>query len=314
LPAVFGEEPTGADFTDRFLALFDTTMRSIEGPLDRLASFFDPASAPAERDPKTGADFLGWLASWIGVTLERHWPDATRRRLLKESGRLFAIRGTRRALWRQLVLLLDMEPERPDGICCPDDRPHERCHAAPRNCAPEAAAPCAWQPPPLILEHQRLRRWLFVGAGRLGDQARLWGKRIANRTQLDEGARLGGTQLVTSQDPDRDPFHYYAHKFTVFLPARYGKCAAHRRALANLLRAGSPAHTRYDVEYVEPRFRIGVQSMLGFDAVVARLPQGVTLNETPLGRASILTSPPHEAGGPSFEIGESRIGTTTRLN
>ena len=67
LPAVFGEEPVSADFTDRFLGLFDTTLRSIETTLDQQARYFDPLSTPAERDPKTGVDFLSWLASWIGL-------------------------------------------------------------------------------------------------------------------------------------------------------------------------------------------------------------------------------------------------------
>ena len=61
LPAVFGKEAVSADFTDRFLSLFDTTFRSIETKLDREARYFDPLSAPAERDPKTGAIFSpGW--------------------------------------------------------------------------------------------------------------------------------------------------------------------------------------------------------------------------------------------------------------
>ena len=49
---------------------------------------------------------------------------------------------------------------------------------------------------PYILEHFKLRRWLFVGEARLGDQSVLWGKRIVNRTQLNETARVGGTQLI----------------------------------------------------------------------------------------------------------------------
>ena len=95
--------------------------------------------------------------------------------------------------------------------------------------------PCAWQPPPLILEHYQLRRWLFLGAGRLGDQAVLWGKRIVNRSQLNEGAQVGQTQLKTTQDPYRDPFHVYAHKFTVFVPARF------RRTEQAAEGAGEPA-------------------------------------------------------------------------
>lgn len=313
LPAVFGEEPASADFTDRFLSLFDTTLRSIEGKVDGLAAYFDPLSAPSQRDAKTGTDFLTWLASWVGISLERHWPEEKSRRFLKQAGKLFDIRGTRDGLRRQLLLLLDMEPAK---VCCaPGDQPKTRCQPPPLNCARPPEPECAWQPPPLILEHFQVRRWLFLGSGRLGDQAVLWGQRIVNRTQLGERTQLGHTQLKTTQDPYRDPFHHTAHQYSVFVPARLSRCDAHRRALLNLLRRESPAHTRYYLEAVEPRFRIGFQSSVGFNTVVGRLPEGVTLGETPLGRASVLTSPPHERGGPSMEIGrEGRIGTTTRLN
>lgn len=311
LPAVFGEEPVSADFTDRFLSIFDTTLRGFETKLDRQASYFDPLSAPAERDPKTGIDFLSWLASWIGLALERSWPEAKRRKFLKEAGRLFDLRGTREGLWRELLLFLEIEP---NDCCCITDQPKTSCRRPASNCAPVTPLVCAWQPPPLILEHFKLRRWLFVGAGQLGDQAMLWGKRIVNRSQLDNGAQIGHTQLLTTQDPLRDPFHYYAHKFTVFVPARCRDSESQRKALENLLRAARPASTLAQIEYVEPRFRIGFQSMIGFDSVIGRYPAGVTLNETPLDRASVLTAPPHKEGGPSLEIGDqSRIGSTTKL-
>ncbi|HEY3127851.1 MAG TPA: phage tail protein [Acidobacteriota bacterium] len=311
LPAVFGAEAISADFTDRFLSLFDTTLRSVERKIDHLARYFDPLSTPAERDPKTGIDFLSWLGSWIGLSLDRHWSEAKRRKFLKNAGRLHNLRGTRAGLWRQLILFLEMEPaER----CCPDDQPRAKCQPPPANCAPVIQLPCAWQPPPLILEHYQLRRWLFVGMGRLGDQAVLWGKRIVNRTQLDEGAQVGRSQLITTQDPYRDPFHVYAHKFTVFVPSFYRCEESRRKGLENLLKAESPAHTLHHVQYVEPRFRIGFQSMIGLDSVIGRLPQGVTLDGTPLGRASVLTAPPHDQGGPSLQVGESRIGTTTNLD
>ena len=312
LPAVFGAEPVSADFTDRFLSLFDTTLRSIEKKLDTQARYFDPLSTPADRDPKTGVDFLTWLGSWIGLALDRHWPEAKRRRFLKGAGKLYDIRGTRLGLWRQLLLLLDMDAEQ---NCCPGDQPKSRCCPMPANCVPVTKPPCTWQPPPLILEHFKLRRWLFLGAGRLGDQAMLWGRRIVNRTQLNEGAQVGRSQLKTTQDPYHDPFHVYAHKFTVFVPARFRSTEQGRKALDNLLKAESPAYTSYQLEYVEPRFRIGFQSMIGFDTVIGRLPQGVTLNETLLGPASVLSAPPHKQGGPSFEIGEEgRIGITTKLS
>jgi phage tail-like protein len=309
LPAVFGEEPTSTDFTDRFLSLFDTTLRSIEIEVDKQARFYDPLSTPAEQDPKTGVDFLSWLGSWIGVTLDRNWPEPKRRRFLKEAGRLFDLRGTREGLWRELLLLLEIESD-----CCANNQPQDRCVPLPSNCAPVKPPASNWTPPPLILEHFKLRRWLFLGAGRIGDQAVLWGNRIVNRSQINVGAQVGRSQLRAIQDPLRDPFHYYAHKFTVFVPVCYRASEANRKSLDNLLRNSRPAATLAQIEYVEPRFRIGFQSMIGFDSVIARYPAGVTLDKTPLGRASVLTKPPHKHAGPSLEIGnQSRIGATTKL-
>ena len=159
-----------------------------------------------------------------------------------------------------------------------------------------------------------MRRWLFLGAARLGDQAVLWGKRIVNRSQLDDTARTDRTQLLTAQDSLRDPFHVYAYKFSVFVPASFRSSDTDRKALENILRNGRPAGTQAQLEYVEPCFRIGFQSMIGFDSVVGRYPAGVTLNDMQLGRATVLTAPPHKQGGPSLAIGEqSRVGTTTRL-
>jgi phage tail-like protein len=312
LPAVFAEDPGGANFTDRLLSIFDTCLRSVEREIDHEGGFFDPMSAPATPAPQSGVDFLSWLASWVGLSLDRQLPEAMRRTLLKEAPRLYPIRGTREGLWRRLLLLLGF---RADGCCCPDDRPRSTCSPTPLNCSPAPKLPCAWEPPPLILEHFQLRRWLFVGEGRLGDQAVLWGKRIVNRSQMGENARADVTRLIDTADPYRDPFHVYAHKFSVFVPASCGASDQQRRALLNLLNSEKPAHTQYQLEYVEPRFRIGFQSMIGLDTVVGRYPEGVALGQTRLGTGSVLSEPPDRHGGPSFEIGaQSRIGTTTKLD
>lgn len=310
LPAVFAEDPSGTHFTERFLSIFDTTLRSIETQLDYLAQYFDPLSAPA--DAKHGRDFLTWLASWIGVNFDRQWPQEKQRRFLKRATRLYNIRGTKEGLWRQLLFFLDMEPE---TICCASDQPETHCQPRPANCDPVKPLPCAWRPPPLILEHYQLRRWLFLGTGRLGDQAVQWGKRIVNRSQLDTNAQVGQSQLISTQDAYRDPFHVYAHKFSVFVPASYGRSDKYRRALENLVNAEKPAHTQVQIEYVEPRFRIGFQSMIGLDTVIGRYPEGVTLNTTPLGAASVLGASPEKQGNPTFEIGkQSRVGSSTRLD
>lgn len=312
LPAVFGEEPVSADFTDRFLGLADTTLRSVETTVDHLARYFDPLSAPSER--RAGKmDFLSWLASWVGMTFDRQWPEATRRRFLKQAGKLFAQRGTVEGLRQQLLIYLGMEPER---MCCASDRPKHRCVPPPQNCVLVEQQPCFWQPPLLILEHFRLRRWLFLGQGRLHDQAVLWGRTIVNRSQLgNQHAQVERTQLITRQDPVRDPFHVYAHQFSVFVPAKWKRSESGRKGLENLLKAESPAHTKYTITYVEPRFRLGFQSMLGFDTAIGRYPQGVTLDEARLGQGTVLTAPPSLSRGSGIRVGKhARIGTTTQLH
>jgi phage tail-like protein len=312
LPAAFGEDPNGAQFTDRFLSIFDTTLRSVEHEIDYEARYFDPLSAPATKPTGAAVDFLTWLASWVGISLDRQLPEQTRRALLKKGPSLFSIRGTPPGLWQQLLLLLGLQSE---SCRCPHDQPKRLCRCIPLNCSPVEKRPCAWQPPPLILEHFHLRRWLFVGTGRLSDDAVLWGKRIVNRSQLNANAQVSVSQLILTQDPYRDPFYEYAHKFSVFVPAACGKSIPQKRALINLLNSEKPAHTQYQLEFVEPRFRIGFQSMIGLDSVVGRYPEGVTLNQSELGSGTVLGSAPNALSGPSFAVGkQARIGSTTRLD
>jgi phage tail-like protein len=300
LPAVFGEEAQAADFTDRFLAVFDRGLRQIETEIDFMAQLFDPLSAPADAGKQ---DFLSWLASWIGVTLDRQLPLTIRRNLVKNAARLYQCRGTLRGLREMLDLYLGFNQRQ-----C-------KTHA---DCGPCTTRPgYQWQAPGIILEHYKLRRWLFLDAGRLGDQARLWGQKIVNRSQLngpqiDGNAQLGVTQLNTRQDPLRDPFHVYAHKFTVFLPAWVGRLSGYNKSIARIIQAEKPAHTAHRIVYVEPRFRVGIQSMIGFDAVIGCYPQGVTLGEAALGKATVLSN--QDYAPTVMRIGNrSTIGSTAIL-
>jgi phage tail-like protein len=309
LPAVFAEDPNGADFTDRFLSIFDTTLRGVERKIDHEASYFDPLSTPAVPASPGGADFLSWLASWVGANLDRLLPVEKRRLILKQEGSIQCVRGTRLGLWKQLLLFLGMQPE---AVCCAGSQPKKVCVPKPPNCSP-VKKECAWEPPALILENYQLRRWLFLGAGRLGDDAILWGKRIINRSQLSGNAQLGVSQLLTTPDPFHDPFLDYSNKFTVFVPAQFGASDQKRRGLINLLEAEKPAHTQYEIRYVTPRLRIGFQSMIGLDSVVGRYPSGVTVGQK-LGQDSVLSGSLRQ-GGPSFATGRnSRIGQGSKLD
>jgi phage tail-like protein len=306
LPAVYGEQPEARDFLDRFLSVFDTGFRSVERQIDGQAAWFDLRTAPAGEP-----DVLGWLASWIGLTADRSLPLERRRAVLIAARDELPRRGTIASLRRVVLSWLGLDSA---GEACATCLPG-RCDPPRRPCGVGGLEQPPWHPPALVLEHFRLRRWLMLGPSRIGDRAHLWGTRITNRSQLDVSAQADETQLIVSQDPDRDLFHHFAHKFTVFLPARLVADERKRRALTLLIRDESPAHTRFEFEAVEPRLRVGVQSTIGFDAVVGRWPRSAILAGTSTQPARSRLGEAVLGGrlGPEMVIGRARTGTTTRL-
>jgi phage tail-like protein len=303
LPGVWGEEPVAADLTDRLLAIFDSGFRSIEEQVDRIAELFDPRTAPASSPVRGRPAMLSWLASWVGLDgALAGLPEVEQRRLLRAAPALYAQRGTPEGLRQMLILHLGLGRSRPCAMpACPPCGPS--CGLPP---------PCPWQPPRLVLEHWRLRRWLTLGQGRLGEGSRLWGERILGRSRLGETAQADVTRLATERDPLRDPFHLHAHRFSIFLPAARARRPAERRRLERLLRAETPAHTQASIHWVEPRMRLGIQATLGFDSALGRWPaQPLRLDEDRLGHATSLAG---SAAPGSFALGrDARIGQTTRL-
>ncbi|NEC21477.1 phage tail protein, partial [Streptomyces parvus] len=67
LPALYADD----DLAQRFTAGLDTVLAPVLSTLDNLPAYVDPALAPA--------DFLPWLASWVGVEADPAWPVELRR-------------------------------------------------------------------------------------------------------------------------------------------------------------------------------------------------------------------------------------------
>lgn len=275
LPAVYAEDPADADFLGRFLSIFDSVRGETTELLDRLAGYFDPWAVPSSS--RSQDDFLSWLASWVGLALDRHWPEPRRRALLRHAHRLYALRGTKEGLQLHVRLYTGREPR--------------------------------------ILEHFLLRRWLELDHGRLGDRTRLFGAAVVQRLQLDEHSEIGGFQLMDSGDPLRDPFHYYAHQFTVFVPVGNEPSDAERQTIRRIVDMAKPAHVLARVEILEPRFQLGARSVLGLDTMLGRYPSGVPAGRARLGYDSVLGPSEDEASPPRFRLGKrSRIGATTLLD
>ena len=234
---------------------------------------------------------LSWLAGWIGISFDRAWPVAKRRQYLMRAAKLYPCRGTLPGLRSALLLFLGLDTLK---------IPRRAAPCAP-NCTPP---PPAWRAPPLILEHWKIRRWLFVGAGRLGDAAVLWGETIMGRSQLGNTAQTGVTRLDTSRAAVTDPFNVDAYAFTVFAPGGLARSAAAKASVQRLIDQQKPAWSQAKLRFVLPRMRIGIQASIGFDSVVGCWPEGVLLDAARLGTGDCLerrdrtSTPGHVSGRP----------------
>lgn len=274
LPATYQEDPVSADLLDRFLSIFDTLRDGIGQRITDIASYFDPLSTPV--DLSTQNDFLSWLASWIGLVLDRHWPEAKQRELVRRASELYALRGTAQGLREHIQLYTDTQP--------------------------------------YILEHFKLRSWLFLDDARLGERSTLWGKEVVNRLQLGDNSQLGAFQLVDTGDPVRDPFYQHANQFTVFVPTYRQGDIQEQQTLQSIIAMSQPAHTQGQLRIVQPRLRVGVQSFLGVDTIIGCYPTQTVTGQSVLGQGSVL-APSSQDRPPTMQIGQhSRIGSSTHLD
>jgi phage tail-like protein len=293
LPAVYAADDESRWFLERFLSIFQTEWDDLERRIEEIARYFDPQAVP-------GGDFLTYLARWLALPLEGAWDWKQKRHLLEAAPQIYPRRGMIDGLRDYLRIYL----QNITGLA-PEDRTDY----------------------PQIVEGFRERQRLMLSVedlATLGRGAPLWSPSAVGRLQLDVFAREGEVRLVSIGDPERDLFHEYAHRFRIFVPAAWVRTAEDERMVRRALDAEKPAHTRYDLCLVEPRFRVGLQSTIGLDTVigaypVARLACPHETDAPPsrpprhcLGYDTILAGRP--ADGPSLQLAPgTRVGLDTIL-
>lgn len=107
LPDIYADN----DFLARFLLLFQNVWEPLEQRQDHIDMYFDPRTSPA--------NFLPWLASWLDLSFNQHWPETRRRRLLAEAIDLYRWRGTRYGLVRMIEVCTGSTPEVNDNPAQP---------------------------------------------------------------------------------------------------------------------------------------------------------------------------------------------------
>ncbi len=98
LPPLFQE----SEFLSRYLKIFQTIWEPLQTRQDHLDVHFDPRLCPPE--------ILNWMAEWLGVPLESHWPEARQRAWMQEAVTLYRWRGTRYGLTRALETVFGISP------------------------------------------------------------------------------------------------------------------------------------------------------------------------------------------------------------
>jgi phage tail-like protein len=290
LPAVYSAEDESRRFLDRFLSVFQTEWDAFDAFVATFARYLEPRGVPD--------DFVAYLADWLAQPLEGSWSAEEKRRLLTAVVESYPLRGTVEGLRRYVHAYLENMAD------LPDDAP----------------------PYPRIVEGFRERDRLMLGSdegSRLGNASPLWGPGVVGRLQLDVFAREGEVRLVSTGDPARDLFHEYAHRFRVYVPSGWVRDAEAERMLRRAVDAEKPAHAQYELCLVEPRFRVGVQAMVGIDTVVAGYPVARLRcdrhNDAPsrppsnrLGYDAVLASAPPTHRDP-YPAPAMRVGLDTRL-
>jgi phage tail-like protein len=277
LPAVYREDNVSADFLDRFLSIFDTIRGSMSDRITAIAHYFDPMSTPAQPFNVGGTDFLSYLASWLGMSLQSNWPVHRRRELVRQAHRLYALRGTPHGLRLAIELYIGVKPS--------------------------------------ILEMFRLRRWLIVDKSTLGNCSSVFGADVMQRLQIGSNSNVGCFRLIDYGDPNLDIFNQYANQFLVIVPRWFGATDTDLQTLQQIVDMAKPAHTVAEIRWAEPRMRIGIQAFVGVDTVLGQYPIGVIEGQGTLGYDTVLGTPGEQKERPSMQVGRhATVGSTTVLN
>jgi hypothetical protein len=285
LPAIYRKDEQTHLHLERFLALFESVLGSLEEQTGDLPLLFDPFSAPTgwahwllgwqrASDEKHPSDWLPWLARWLAFQLDETWPEGKTRQAIADAFGLYGQRGTVLGL-RRLIKLY-------------------------------AGADAFIEEP-----GHYTSLWSLGEVSRLGWDTML-APANAQGAVLDISATLDRSHLIEGKADAAPLWEDSAYRFCIWVYQADLERTCTRTRIKEVLDREKPAHTEYELCIIEPHFRVGFQARIGIDAVVAGPGVGLTLNkEQPLGRETVLMPDDQEIGG---RIGQrARMGQDTTL-
>lgn len=103
IPALYHDD----EFFTQLVRGFDSVLAPVQAIVDDLDVYVDPLTAPP--------DVLEWVATWLGLTVNRRWPVHRRRQLVARALEVYLWRGTRRGIEEAVELYTGVRPEVSDS-------------------------------------------------------------------------------------------------------------------------------------------------------------------------------------------------------
>jgi hypothetical protein len=136
--------------------------------------------------------------------------------------------------------------------------------------------------------------WIGAQGARLCATDPLWSPAVERRFQVGVFDQVGEVELVSTGTPELDVFRHYAHAFRVYAPAAFIRTPDDEALLRRAIELQKPAHVTYELVLVEPRLRIGDQSVIELDTVIGGGSAGTLPCE---GHPDPPSRPPHQRLG-----------------
>jgi phage tail-like protein len=256
-----------------FLETFLELARSLLGDLET-----DITELPRLVAPTTApADQLAWLASWQGFEVPARIGNAQHAEELRALLARMSGLNSRRGTLAGLTELVEIET----GV---------RAH---------------------VVEAYRARSvWVLGSASALGFDTGM--PRVSLGTAVVGHSALDSSALGPEESLGTGLFEDTAHRFSVLVYAADASTEEAQRGVRAAVDELKPAHTEAHVCFIAPNLRVGMQSRIGIDSIVAGEPAPTTLGEgRALDRGARLASDPVGAAGAVER--RARIGVDTRL-
>jgi phage tail-like protein len=243
LPAVYQENPRAAEFSRRFLSLFDASIGDLDDIISRYPALLDPSGVPDQ--------LLPWLGGFFNIDFDPSWDAATRRQILAAAPALYRERGTPAGLILAIQTVFGVTPYIDEGAAI---GPWGALASKDFGACTTAGTPPAG-----------------AAAAALGTPARVRAVRLFSRArtrlQLNRST-LGAAPLRSHGNPDLDPFSAGANRLTVLVPPLTDRSPQQAQRLVNLVASQTPANTVPQVRIGGSGFLLDQLSVLGIDTTL----------------------------------------------